>query len=141
MTEARAAVRFEFGILGPLRLVVGGEERPVAGEKLQALLARLLVEPNRPVTTERLIDELWGDDPPATARQSLHVHVGRLRRLLAVAGVEDSPLQKTAGGYVLHVELDELDETRFRTLVDSAREERDDGRLEPAAATYRRALA
>ena len=80
MAEGDAAARGSPSILGLLSLVVRGEERPVAGEKLQALLARLLLDANHAVSTERLIDELWGDEPPATARQSPHVHVGRLRR-------------------------------------------------------------
>ena len=130
--------RLEVSILGPLRLVVGGEERPVAGEKLQGLLGRLVVEPNRAVSTERLIDELWGDEPPATARQSLHVHVGRLRRLLADGG--PSPLETTGTGYLLRVGTDELDALRLRSLVESARVEQAAGRVGAAAEAYREAL-
>ena len=132
--------RLEVSILGPLRLVVGGEERPVAGEKLQGLLGRLVVEPNRAVSTDRLIDELWGDEPPATARQSLHVHVGRLRRLLA-DGNGPSPLETTRGGYLLRIAADELDVLRFRSLVESARVEQAAGRLGAAGDAYREALA
>ena len=121
-------------------LVVGGEERPVAGEKLQALLARLLLDANRAVSDRALIDELWGDEPPATARQSLHVHVGRLRRLLADAD-GPSPLETTGGGYLLRLGADELDALRFRSLVESARAEQAAGRLGAAADAYREALA
>ena len=141
MDESRVAGRFEFGILGPVRVVVAGEDRPVAGEKLRALLGRLLVEANRPVATDRLIDELWGDDPPATARQTLHAHVARLRRLLAMDGESESRLAKVDRGYVLRVDRDELDETRFARLVTAAREDLAEGRLEAAAGRYAEALA
>jgi len=129
----------EFRILGPLEVVVGGEKRAVPGEKLQALLARLLLERNRPVTTERLIDDLWGDRPPATARQSLHAHVTRLRRLLGAA--DGSILSNDGRGYCLRVDDEHLDAGRFRELVATAREERRDGRIAPAREHYRAALA
>ena len=82
--------------LDPVRRLVqadfSGEERAVPGEKLQILLATLLFEANRPVSIERLIDELWGDRPPATARESIHAHVARLRRVLTADG-SASPLR------------------------------------------------
>jgi DNA-binding SARP family transcriptional activator/DNA-binding beta-propeller fold protein YncE len=141
MAGARGGgARLELGILGPLSLTVGGEARPVAGDKLQALLARLVLDANRAVATERLIDELWGDEPPATARQSLHVHVGRLRRLLA-DGTGPSPLETTGSGYLLRLGADELDALRFRSLVESARVEQAAGRLGAAGDAFREALA
>src|SRR5688500_15666207 len=91
----------EFRILGTLEILVRGESRPVPGEKLQALLAKLLLERNRPVTTARLIDALWGDEPPATARQSIHAHVARLRRLLDDDG---AVLVNDGRGYLLRVD-------------------------------------
>ena len=130
----------EFRILGPLQVLVDGVERPVQGEKLQALLGRLLLEPNRPVATERLIDDLWGEAPPATARQSLHAHVTRLRRLLASDDGSESPLVNDARGYLLHVD-DRLDAARFRRLVGEARATSRAGRAEAARAWYREALA
>ncbi len=131
----------EFRILGPLQVVVAGEDRLVPGEKLQALLGRLLLEANRPVTTDRLIDDLWGERPPSTARQSLHAHVTRLRRLLETGDGGDSALANDARGYILRVDEERLDATRFRRLVDTAREERRAGSDAAAAERYRDALA
>lgn len=131
----------EFRILGPLQLVVGGVERSVAGEKQEALLARLLLEPNRPVSTERLIDDLWGEQPPATARQSLHAHVLRLRRALAADGEDGSLLGNDGRGYILRLDEEQLDSARFRALVAAAREERQAGHSEAARAHYADALA
>jgi YVTN family beta-propeller protein len=130
----------QFRVLGPLAVVVRGEERPVPGEKLQALLARLLLERNRPVAIERLVDDLWGDDPPATARQSLHAHVTRLRRVLSVDG--GAPVLDNDGrGYILRVADDQVDAERFRKLVAVARIERGDEKLTAARERYRGALA
>jgi YVTN family beta-propeller protein len=131
----------EFRILGRLHVIVDGEERPVHGEKLEALLGRLLLEPNRPVATERLIDDLWGGQAPATARQSLHAHVTRLRRLLATENGEASPLANDPRGYVLHVDEERLDAIRFRRLVAAAHEDRRRGSDEAAVERYREALA
>lgn len=137
----RHAHRGEFRILGPLQVLVGGEERAVPGDKLQALLARLLLEPNRTVSTDRLIDDLWGDQPPTTARQSLHAHVARLRRVLADDGEGGSPLDNDGRGYILRIDDEQLDATRFRTILAGAREEWRAGRLEAARERYRAALA
>lgn len=132
----------EFRILGALEVFVGGEERPIPGDKLQALLARLLLERNRPVAAERLIDDLWGDQPPTTARQRLHAHVTRLRRLLAADGDDDgSVLGNDGRGYILRVEDAQLDAERFRKLVAAARVDRRDGTPVAARERHRAALA
>ena len=138
MASTADGPEIEFRILGPLEVVVDGEKRPIPGEKLQALLARLLLERNRPVAIERLIDDLWGAQPPATARQSLHAHVTRLRRLLAA---DSSLLGNDGRGYVLRVDDEHLDAGRFRELAATAREERHDGRVAAAQKHYRAALA
>ena len=73
----------EFRILGPLEVMDDGRELSIRGRKLQALLALLLLNAGETVSRDRLIAELWGDDPPATAAKTLQVHVSRLRRELA----------------------------------------------------------
>lgn len=133
------APELQFRILGTLEVVVRGEERAVPGGKLQALLARLLLARRRPVSPERLIDDLWGDDPPATARQSLHAHVARLRRLLAED--DGSVLGNDGRGYILHVDDEQVDAGRFRMLIAEAREERRQASPAAARERYRAALA
>ena len=71
-----------FSLLGPLAVSVDGEPTPLGGQKRRALLAALLLEPNRIVSRDRLIDALWGEDPPDTARNTIQVHVSQLRKLL-----------------------------------------------------------
>ena len=108
----------EFAILGPLR--VGGPDGPirVGAPKQRALLAMLLLAYREDgVSTSRLIDALWDEDPPATAAKALQVHVSHLRRAI---GAET--IVTRANGYAIEVEPGQLDLERFETLVARAAE-------------------
>ncbi len=72
----------EFRILGPLEVVEDGQPVAVKGARERALLAYLLLHANQAVASERLIHELWGENPPARARKSLQVRVTHLRKAL-----------------------------------------------------------
>src|SRR5437667_2722970 len=98
----------EYGVLGPLEVRGGDESLPLGGAKQRALLALLLLNANRVVSRERLIDDLWGDSPPETAVTSVQVYVSRLRKLLPGA-----TLLTRAPGYVLEVEPEQVDLLRF----------------------------
>ncbi len=102
-------------VLGPLRLLVDGEEVALGGPRPRLLLALLLVAGGRPVSIERLIDDLYGEDPPATARKSVQVHVSNLRRSLDRA----EAIITTADGYRLHEDV-EIDATVFASAVEEA---------------------
>ena len=103
----------EFRLLGPLEVVDdGGEPVPLGGRRPRAVLALLLLTPNRAVSTERLIDAVWGDDPPANARSTLQVHVHALRKALGA-----DRIVTRAPGYLARVEPGELDADRFEQLV------------------------
>ena len=71
---------FEFRLLGPLEVWCGGRQLAVAGRKPRAVLAMLLLRPGETVSTDRLIDGLWGDHPPSNALNALQAHVAALRR-------------------------------------------------------------
>jgi DNA-binding SARP family transcriptional activator len=73
----------DFHILGPLEALDGGQQVPLGGSKLRAVLALLLLHRGETLSSDRLIDELWGEAPPATAAKTLQVHVSRLRKALA----------------------------------------------------------
>jgi DNA-binding SARP family transcriptional activator len=103
----------EFRILGPLEAWHEGGEVSLGGPKPRALLAVLLLHPNEVVPTDRLIDELWGDDSPEGAAAALRVNVSRLRKALP-----QDVLTTRSPGYVVRVEADELDLHRFERLVD-----------------------
>src|SRR5438105_1251870 len=102
----------EFRILGPLEVVEDGRALALGGAKQRALLAALLLERNRVVPAERLIDALWDDEPTETAAKALQVYVSQLRKLLGPDRVETR-----APGYRLRVDEGELDLERFERLV------------------------
>ena len=106
----------EFRVLGPLAVVAGGEEVQLGAAKRAALLVRLLLDANRPVAPERLVDDLWEGDPPRSAAQTLQTYVSQLRKALGVDRLVTVP-----GGYQLVVEENELDSTVFESTLASAR--------------------
>jgi DNA-binding SARP family transcriptional activator len=106
----------EFRILGPLEVVEHGRALALGGSRQRALLALLLTRANEVVSADRLIDELWGAEPPAAASNALQYHVSQLRKALAPAEV----IETRQPGYVLHVAPDDLDLLRFERLVEEA---------------------
>src|SRR5215213_1439781 len=105
----------EFLILGALELRDRGRPVPPPPPKERALLAFLLVNANRLVTADELVDALWGESPPKTALDSLHNLVFKLRQRIGRGVVVTRPT-----GYLLKVEPWRIDEQRFRSLVDEA---------------------
>lgn len=90
----------EYRILGPLQVVKSGRTLPLGGRKQRGLLALLLLDRNRVVPRERLIDALWEESPPTSAANSVQVYVSRLRRLLDGEAPDDgSTLVTEAPGY------------------------------------------
>jgi DNA-binding SARP family transcriptional activator len=106
----------EFRILGPLEIADGDRPVPLAGARTRALLALLLTSANEVVSSDRLIDELWGARPPRVAANALQYHVSRLRKALAPAPV----IVTREPGYLITVEPDQLDLLRFERLVSEA---------------------
>jgi predicted ATPase/DNA-binding SARP family transcriptional activator len=113
-------VRVRFGLLGPLAVWTDhGEPVTVPGRKVRALLANLLVNTGRPVSADRLVEDLWGEAAPADPTAALHVRVSQLRRALENAEPGGRELVVSqAPGYALRT--DALDATRFAVLVDQA---------------------
>jgi YVTN family beta-propeller protein len=107
-----------FRLLGPLEADRDGVPLDLGARKQRAVLALLLLEANRVVSTERLIDELWGDDPPETARSALQVYVAGLRKAL---GDDGASLRTRAPGYVLDVPAGRTDLDDFARLRADAR--------------------
>ena len=105
----------DFRILGPLE--VATQEGPLAlgGQKQRAVLAVLLLDANRVVSVDRLLDSVWGEHPPKTALTSLQNFVSQLRKTLG-----PEVLVTQAPGYVLRVERDQVDAERFRRLLADA---------------------
>ena len=123
----------EFRILGPLEILDGDRPRTLKGSRARALLVLLLTSANEVVSTDRLVDELWGARPPRAAANALQYHVSRLRRALPGEDV----IVTREPGYLIRVEPDELDLLRFERLVADAW----DRQPEDAARILREALA
>jgi DNA-binding SARP family transcriptional activator/streptogramin lyase len=113
-----------FNVLGRLEAYSDGVELDLGPRKQRALLAILLLNANRVVSMERLIDDLWGEAPPSTARAALQVYVAGLRKALSQDG---ATLRTREPGYVLEIEEGALDLDRFTQLCAEAREASDDG--------------
>ncbi|WP_308282642.1 BTAD domain-containing putative transcriptional regulator [Pseudonocardia nigra] len=107
-----------FGVLGPLAVwTAGGMPVRIPETKVRALLAHLLVDAGRPVSTDALIEHLWGAAPPADPLAALRTRVSQLRRAVGREVVVHG-----AAGYLLRVDPDAVDVTRFEALVRRARE-------------------
>jgi predicted ATPase/DNA-binding SARP family transcriptional activator len=105
-----------FRLLGPLAVSVDGKDVALGGQKRKALLAALLLEANEVVSRDRLIDALWGEDPPDTARNTIQVYVSQLRKLLP-----DGTLETAPHGYRLAVDRDSVDLFQFTRLAEEGR--------------------
>lgn len=101
----------EFRILGPLEVVDADRPLALGGERQRALLALLLTRANEVVSTDSLIDELWGMRPPKQALNTIQYYVSQLRKTLGAERIVTR-----APGYVIRVERDELDLGRFEQL-------------------------
>ncbi|RRO17299.1 tetratricopeptide repeat protein [Saccharopolyspora rhizosphaerae] len=108
---------FEFRLLGPLEVHLDGVALEVGRAPVRALLACLLLEPNQVVPMDRLIDTLWDDDPPASARTIIQGYVSRLRKFFGTSGPE---IITRSPGYLLRVDGDRIDAHRARTLITRA---------------------
>src|SRR6266849_950388 len=116
----------EFRILGPLEASEEGRPLDLGGGKQRALLSVLLLNANRVVSRDRLIDALWAEEPPETAVKALQVYVSQLRKALG-----RDVLVTRAPGYMVQVGEGQLDLDRFEALREEARH------CEPAAASAR----
>ena len=106
----------EFRTLGPFEIVASGEALALGRTQQRALLALLLVHAPEPVPGDRLIEELWGEEPPPTASHAVQVHVSALRKVLSAAG-GGAALRSSGSGYALHVDREHVDARRFERLV------------------------
>ena len=147
-------------ILGPLEVRVGGRVLPLGGTKQRAVLAMLVLDVGRVVAVDRLIDGLWGDDPPDSATNVVQAYVSRLRKVFDAAiadsaadGAADGSADGSADaahagagllrhrrpGYLLELDAEHCDLQRFQRLTTHAAGQRRRSAAE-AAATLRQAL-
>jgi DNA-binding SARP family transcriptional activator/class 3 adenylate cyclase len=114
--EAKEVASVDVRILGPLEVRVRAERLAQTGEKGGALLALLLLNANRVVGIDQLIDELWGEEPPGSGAKAVQVRVSQLRKTFAEAGMRDLIVTHPPG-YMVELAPEELDLHRFERLV------------------------
>jgi DNA-binding SARP family transcriptional activator/pimeloyl-ACP methyl ester carboxylesterase len=129
----------EFGLLGPLEVSIEGRPVHVGGPKRRALLAALLCQANRVVSTDWLIEAVWDQTPPVSATAQLHAMVSELRRSLA-RGEDPEVIVTRPPGYLIRVGHEALDVDRFHRRVGEARRALAGEQASRAAAEFRAAL-
>ncbi len=127
-----------FRMLGPLEVQTKGGWTEVSAPKWRTVLAVLLLNPGQAVSTDRLIMELWGDDPPARPANQVSIYVHRLRKLIGEAG--SRILVTRAPGYQILLGREDLDAQRFAALTAAGRAELSNGDARRAAALLAEAL-
>ncbi|MFJ9729512.1 BTAD domain-containing putative transcriptional regulator [Streptomyces sp. NPDC101209] len=120
----------QFSVLGPVRLHRQGVEEAAGQPRQCAVLASLLLR-FRPVSLSCLVEDVWGDEAPASAVGSVRTYVYRLRQALGTQG--ESSVRLVDGGYLLHISPDDLDLNRFKETTARAREARSNGDVTLAA--------
>jgi DNA-binding SARP family transcriptional activator len=133
----------DFRILGPLEVLDEGRPITLGGSKQRALLALLLLHVNETLSTDRLIEELWGEHPPAKAAKTVQMQISRLRKALAgeVGNGSSDVVVTRERGYELRLDPERLDAHRFQRLAAEGRDELAAGHAERAVRAFERALS
>lgn len=119
----------EFRLFGEVEALVNGQRLDVGHARQRCVLASMLVDVNRPVSVDQLVDRVWADQPPSRARNALAGYLSRLRALLAGGNVA---ITRGPAGYTLTADRDRVDLHLFRRMADAAR-----AAAEPGEATTR----
>src|SRR5438046_2410017 len=130
----------KYAILGPVEVWHENAPRRAGGPRERKVLAALLLQANRVVAIGRLIDAVWGERPPATAKAQIHNSIAALRRNLVTTGGERIPIARVEAGYVLRIPDDLVDATQFTRLAADADKLAGEGDLAGAVRLRREAL-
>ena len=115
----RQTASVDIRVLGGIEVLVDGRHRHLDGPKQRAVLALLLVHRRSVVPIDLLVDALWGDDPPPTARATVQTHLSKVRR--ALAGADGVGIRNVPPGYTLEIAPSDVDADRFERCVTRAR--------------------
>lgn len=135
MTLGRLKVR----LLGPLEVLADGRRLALTGSRSPAILAMLALEPNRVVSTDRLLDALWDDEPPPTARGQIHICISAIRRSLTDIELPELIITRPPG-YLMNISEDDVDAQVFDRLVRKSRVLANEGKLDEAVGALNSAL-
>jgi len=129
-------VSVEFRLLGTIEVVINDKAVTIAAPRQQIALALLLLEAGHVVSVDRMIDAIWGDQPPRTARSQVQITVSALRRLLGESVIATRP-----PGYLIKVSPEHIDVACFERLTASATSAIGEQRVDEARRGLRAALA
>lgn len=127
----------EFRLLGPVEVADSNGVLALGGAKIRTLLAALLLEPGRVLSIDRLVDIIWDDEPPPTARALIQTYISTLRR--TIRDTDAKIIRTEAPGYLARISHDHLDRYRFEHFVAQGRSAASDGRYREASNAYRAA--
>ena len=125
----------QYSVLGPLEVRDGDRLVDLGSRKQRAVLALLLIHARRVLSVDALIDGLWGEAPPPTAQGTLQAYISNLRRILEPTrgrGQSPSVVVSQSPGYMIEVDPDDLDVSRFEALAARGRASLADGRFQEA---------
>lgn len=131
-------MRYE--LLGSLRMVDGDDIRSISAPKIESVLAVLVISADEVVGFDRIVAEIWQDNPPRRAAAAVHVYVSQLRKVLQRPGHRESPLVTREPGYLLRTGSDEIDYHEFVQLAENGRQAVADGHDEQASRCFEAAL-
>ena len=117
----------EIRLLGAVEASADGTALPLGGPRQRAVLADLALHAGQLVAADRLIDDLWGERPPASAKHTLETYISRLRHVLNASGAASPPLMTRPGGYLLDAAPECVDVWQFRDLAARGSGARDQG--------------
>nr|AFV71314.1 PyrF2 [Streptomyces rugosporus] len=129
-----------YDILGPLRVVDEGNQYFISARKIEIVLAGLLIRSDQIVTSDQLMEEVWGLNPPRRATAGLHVYISQVRKFLLRPGHGDRPIMTRPPGYLLRKGEDEIDFHVFLRLINQGRDEMRRGRFEEASELLEKAM-
>ncbi|MEV8388625.1 MULTISPECIES: AfsR/SARP family transcriptional regulator [unclassified Streptomyces] len=132
-------MRMEVRLLGPVEVTAHGKDLHLGGPRQSTVFAVLALNASRVVSVDQLIDTVWGENPPATARAQIQICVSALRRILADSGTTDL-IETRPAGYLLDVAEQDVDVHRFDALLAEARRLTGQGQDRAAAQEIRSAL-
>ncbi|PAM98043.1 hypothetical protein CJI59_31000 [Streptomyces sp. Alain-F2R5] len=132
--------RLEFRILGPPEVRVGDAQVPLGGPRHRTILTLLLLSPGRVVPVDALIDSVWNEHPPATARTQVSICIAALRKAFKNAGCAEEVIVTVHPGYLLRLGHHTLDTSEFTELITMAETAVREERLPEASRAYADAL-
>src|SRR5687767_6719274 len=127
----------EILLLGPLEVVGDDGPVPIAAQKERRLLAALALVRGRPSSTDELVEAVWGEASPRSARKLLQVYVSKLRKVLP----KGAEISTTPGGYALEIDAEAFDVARFERLLAEGRAALRDANATLAASLLDRAIS